>query len=157
MFDTLLFFDGFGPMQVAIVLLIALIVFGPKRLPDIGRQIGTAIRELKKAGSEMVNSFNADHEPDRNAYPYSNGASQYDGSSYSGPSYYSYPAAGMNDPPDLTDYTIAGLPPADTVPHTRTPVDLTDYTLAGGSSGQGASDNQATSAVASEAQKQGDS
>jgi sec-independent protein translocase protein TatA len=36
-----------SPIQILIVLVIALIVFGPKRLPEMGRSIGRGIRELK--------------------------------------------------------------------------------------------------------------
>ena len=36
-----------GPIELAIILIIALVVFGPKRLPEVGRSIGEGIRELK--------------------------------------------------------------------------------------------------------------
>ncbi len=36
-----------GPMEIAIVLIIALMVFGPKRLPELGRSVGNGIREFK--------------------------------------------------------------------------------------------------------------
>jgi len=36
-----------GPMEIGIVLLIALIVFGPKKLPELGRSVGTGFREFK--------------------------------------------------------------------------------------------------------------
>ena len=38
---------GIGPTELIIVLVIALIVFGPKRLPDLGRSLGTGMREFK--------------------------------------------------------------------------------------------------------------
>jgi sec-independent protein translocase protein TatA len=37
-----------GPAEILVVLVLALIVFGPKRLPEVGRQIGGAMRELRK-------------------------------------------------------------------------------------------------------------
>ena len=37
-----------GPLEIAVVLLIALLVFGPNRLPELARQVGGALRELKK-------------------------------------------------------------------------------------------------------------
>jgi sec-independent protein translocase protein TatA len=36
-----------GPMELIIVLVIALIVLGPKRLPDAGRSLGKGLREFK--------------------------------------------------------------------------------------------------------------
>jgi sec-independent protein translocase protein TatA len=36
-----------GPMEIAIVLIIALIVFGPKRLPELGKSLGKGIQEFK--------------------------------------------------------------------------------------------------------------
>ena len=36
-----------GPLEIGIVLIIALVVFGPKRLPDLGQSLGKGIREFK--------------------------------------------------------------------------------------------------------------
>jgi Tat protein translocase TatB subunit len=37
-----------GPEKIILILVVALIVFGPQRLPDIARQVGAAMRELRK-------------------------------------------------------------------------------------------------------------
>lgn len=37
-----------GPLEIAVVLLIALLVFGPNRLPELARQVGGALRELRR-------------------------------------------------------------------------------------------------------------
>jgi sec-independent protein translocase protein TatA len=37
-----------GPLEIAVVLLIALLVFGPNRLPELARQVGGALREFKR-------------------------------------------------------------------------------------------------------------
>ncbi len=37
-----------GPAEILVILLVGLLVFGPKRLPEIGRQVGRAMREVKK-------------------------------------------------------------------------------------------------------------
>ncbi|HEX5608571.1 MAG TPA: twin-arginine translocase TatA/TatE family subunit [Solirubrobacterales bacterium] len=36
-----------GPMEIGIVLVIALVVFGPKRLPELGKSLGKGIREFR--------------------------------------------------------------------------------------------------------------
>ena len=48
-----------GPMELVIVLAIALLILGPKRLPDAGRSLGRGIREFKNA----VTSSDRDAEP----------------------------------------------------------------------------------------------
>jgi TatA/E family protein of Tat protein translocase len=45
-----------GP-DVLVILLIALFLFGPKKLPEIGQAIGKAMREFRKASEEMRGSF----------------------------------------------------------------------------------------------------
>jgi sec-independent protein translocase protein TatA len=42
-----------GPMEIMIIFLIVLIIFGPKRLPEMGKSIGKAIKEFKNAGREI--------------------------------------------------------------------------------------------------------
>jgi sec-independent protein translocase protein TatA len=36
-----------GPLEIIVILVIVLIVFGPKRLPDLGRSLGRGMREFK--------------------------------------------------------------------------------------------------------------
>jgi sec-independent protein translocase protein TatA len=38
-----------GPLELIVVLVIALIVLGPKRLPEVGRSVGKGMREFKEA------------------------------------------------------------------------------------------------------------
>jgi sec-independent protein translocase protein TatA len=38
-----------GPLELAIVLLVVLLIFGPKRLPGLGKQLGTGMREFKES------------------------------------------------------------------------------------------------------------
>jgi sec-independent protein translocase protein TatA len=40
-------FSNIGPTELIIVLVIVLIIFGPKRLPGLGRQLGSGMREFK--------------------------------------------------------------------------------------------------------------
>ena len=37
-----------GPAEILVILVIALLVFGPNRLPEIGRQVGRGVREFRK-------------------------------------------------------------------------------------------------------------
>ena len=53
-----------GPMELVIVLAIALIILGPKRLPDAGRSLGRGMREFKGAISG-ADDRDRDRERDR--------------------------------------------------------------------------------------------
>jgi len=44
---TLAVFQSIGPLELLIVLGIVLVIFGPKRLPGLGRQLGAGMREFK--------------------------------------------------------------------------------------------------------------
>lgn len=41
-------FGRFGPVELVLVLAIALLIFGPKKIPEIGKAIGRTIKEFKK-------------------------------------------------------------------------------------------------------------
>jgi len=49
-----------GLPELVIVLVIALVVFGPKRLPEMGRQVGKAIREFRSATSDIRSQMGVD-------------------------------------------------------------------------------------------------
>ena len=49
-----------GPLELAIVLIIALVIFGPKRLPDLGKSLGKGMREFK-------DSLSGDNDDDEQA------------------------------------------------------------------------------------------
>jgi sec-independent protein translocase protein TatA len=59
---------GIGPMEIAIVLVIALIVLGPKKLPGAGRSLGRGLREFKGAVTGITKDDDA-LEPERIAAP----------------------------------------------------------------------------------------
>jgi len=44
---------SFGPMEIALVLLVALLVFGPKKLPELGKGLGQTIHEFRKGTREL--------------------------------------------------------------------------------------------------------
>ncbi len=51
---------GLGIPELLVIFVIALIVFGPKKLPDLGRSIGRAMAEFKKASEEFQESVRAE-------------------------------------------------------------------------------------------------
>ncbi len=58
-------FPNVGPMEILIVLIIALIVFGPKRLPELGSSLGRGIREFKETVSgDRPDEDEPEDEPD---------------------------------------------------------------------------------------------
>lgn len=46
-----------GPLEILVVGVLALIVFGPERLPDIARTIGKTLSELRRMASEVRTEF----------------------------------------------------------------------------------------------------
>lgn len=54
-----------GPMELILLLVIILIIFGPGKLPDIGNAVGKGIREFRRASSDLEDSVRG--EPKRPA------------------------------------------------------------------------------------------
>ena len=59
-------FSGIGVPELLIVLVIALIVLGPKKLPEVGRSLGNGMREFKDSISGL--SGGKDEDDDLNAH-----------------------------------------------------------------------------------------
>jgi Tat protein translocase TatB subunit len=53
-----------GPQELILVLIIALVVVGPSRLPELGRTIGKALREFRKVQDEVKETFRLDLSDD---------------------------------------------------------------------------------------------
>ena len=53
---------GIGLPEMALIFVIALLIFGPKKLPEIGRSLGKAIRSFQEASSEFQNEFKREAE-----------------------------------------------------------------------------------------------
>ncbi|WP_338794019.1 twin-arginine translocase TatA/TatE family subunit [Bernardetia sp. Wsw4-3y2] len=60
MLNTLLFIGGLGAWEIALIMLIVLVFFGAKRIPELARGVGRGIREFKDATSEVKNSIEAE-------------------------------------------------------------------------------------------------
>jgi sec-independent protein translocase protein TatA len=56
-----------GPLELIVVLIIALVIFGPKRLPELGRSMGKGIREFR--GSISGKDDDDDDEEDQSSKP----------------------------------------------------------------------------------------
>ena len=57
-------FAFLGAQEVVVILAIALLVFGPARLPEIGRQIAMAMREMRKMSNDVQSALNLhDYDP----------------------------------------------------------------------------------------------
>ena len=48
---------GLQPIHLVVIAVVALLIFGPRRLPEVGRGIGKAISEFRKGAQEMTESF----------------------------------------------------------------------------------------------------
>jgi sec-independent protein translocase protein TatA len=95
-----------GMPELIVVLVIALIVFGPKKLPEIGRGVGSAIREFKKASRDFMSHLEVDEPEPPRVYP--TAAAPTDS-----------PAAAPTDSPVEHDEVTPVLPPAERVSNTH--------------------------------------
>jgi sec-independent protein translocase protein TatA len=52
-----------GPLELIIILVIALLILGPGKLPDVGAALGRSIREFRKASSDVQEATRIDTSP----------------------------------------------------------------------------------------------
>ena len=57
------FINGIGAPELIIILIIALIVVGPGRLPDVGAALGKSIREFRKAATDVKDATSLEEKP----------------------------------------------------------------------------------------------
>ncbi|WP_414529220.1 TatA/E family twin arginine-targeting protein translocase [Nodularia chucula] len=53
---------GIGLPEMGLIMVVALLIFGPKKLPEIGRSVGKAVRGFQEASSEFQNEFKRESE-----------------------------------------------------------------------------------------------
>ena len=62
-------FGGLGPMELFIILVIVLVLFGAKRVPEIGASIGKGIREFKRSVNDVDRQIRAPETPTNDRLP----------------------------------------------------------------------------------------
>ena len=91
-----------GPLEIAVVLLVALLVFGPSKLPEVGKQAARGLREFRQFQANVRNDLHgmleSDDDPDHEAADDADDADDF------------VPPAPPEDPPADT------RPPGDTPP-----------------------------------------
>ncbi|TVR67063.1 MAG: twin-arginine translocase TatA/TatE family subunit [Spirochaetaceae bacterium] len=58
-------FGRIGPMELILIFAIALIIFGPKKLPEIGKAVGSAIRNFKRHSNSITEELDLDDTADQ--------------------------------------------------------------------------------------------
>jgi len=58
-------FGSLGGTEILLILVLALIVFGPRKLPEIGRMVGRAVADFRRASMELKTSLEQEVEIDR--------------------------------------------------------------------------------------------
>jgi sec-independent protein translocase protein TatA len=99
-----------GPAEILVILLVGMLVFGPKRLPEIGRQVGRGMRELRRFQETVKGELDEvlhfdDHDTTTDA-----------ASSSTDPA-----VTAAEAPPALPPATTDPAPPAATRPGSRAP------------------------------------
>lgn len=49
-----------GPTELILILVIALVIFGPSKLPEVGKSVGKALREFKDQANKVTDEFKDD-------------------------------------------------------------------------------------------------
>lgn len=62
-------FGDIGTGELLVIFVLALLVFGPRKLPELGKSLGRAINEFKKASSELRSRIEEEIETEKTAPP----------------------------------------------------------------------------------------
>lgn len=66
---------GIGMPELIVIFIVALLVFGPKALPDLGKALGRGLREFKRASEELKEGLTTDIRLDEEEKPATQAAS----------------------------------------------------------------------------------
>ena len=62
-------FSGIGIWEILLILIVILVVLGPRRLPEIAKTLGRAVRAIKKASTDLTTTLNRELEETRDKPP----------------------------------------------------------------------------------------
>ena len=62
---VLLFLESIGTTELLVIAVVALIIFGPRRLPELGRSLGKSLGEFKRASDDFKRTWEREVEMDR--------------------------------------------------------------------------------------------
>ena len=62
---VLLFLESIGTTELLVILVVALIVFGPRKLPEMGRMLGKSLGEFKRASDDFKRTWEREVDLDR--------------------------------------------------------------------------------------------
>lgn len=101
---------GLGVPELIFILLLALLIFGPKRLPEIGRTLGRGMSEFRKASNELTRSLNTELALDETPAPPAARTNQMDALRTPRASAQIADAPTVADIPDIAATEIAEMP-----------------------------------------------
>jgi Tat protein translocase TatB subunit len=84
-----------GPLEILVVAVVALLVFGPEKLPEMARTVGRTISDLRRTAQEMRDEFSSGFDEDDEPGP---------------PARRSRPEPESEDPDDDVDYVVEDEP-----------------------------------------------
>jgi sec-independent protein translocase protein TatA len=102
-------FGLIGPTEIVIILVIALLVFGPDKLPEIGRQLGSVYRELNRMRSDMTRALDLDeyNRYDMPSYGPPQGTTYASAETHAIESYQGYAAEDMPETTEPVTHVVA--------------------------------------------------
>jgi Tat protein translocase TatB subunit len=106
-----------GPAEILIILVVGLLVFGPQRLPEVGRQVGAALRELRKMQDTVRGELDQVLHPEHGTRSSSTPA--YEPDDHSGVDSSAFPT-----PADDPDATPTDFGPSDMAASDMSPPDM---------------------------------